>query len=45
MNRATLEQIKKYYEKGIYKLSQINAMLSAGKITDEEYAYIVGENK
>ena len=43
--RAVVEQIKKYYKKGIYKLSQINAMLEAGKITDEEYAYITGENE
>ena len=42
--RALVEQIKKYYQKGIYKISQINAMLQTGKITDEEYTYIVGEN-
>ena len=39
-----LEKVKKFYEKGVYKLAQINAMLSAGKITEEEYRYIVGEN-
>lgn len=42
--RAVVEQIKKYYTKGIYSIAQINAMLKAGKITDEEYRYIVGEN-
>lgn len=42
--RAAVEQIKKFYDKGIYKISQINAMLEAGKITQEEYVYIVGEN-
>ena len=44
MSIEKLNEVKKFYEKGIYKLSQINAMLRAGKITDEEYAYIVGEN-
>ena len=42
--RAFVEQVKKYYKKGIYKIAQINAMIAAGKITDEEYTYIVGEN-
>lgn len=43
--RALVEQIKKYYVKGIYKITQINAMLAAGKITEEEYRYIMGENE
>lgn len=42
--RALVEQVKKYYTKGIYSLVQINAMLAAWKITEEEYLYIVGEN-
>lgn len=44
MSRSTIDQIKAFYRKGIYKLSQIDAMLAAGKITDEEYTYILGEN-
>lgn len=43
--KAFVEQVKKYYQKGIYSIAQINAMLNAGKITEEEYAYIVGENQ
>lgn len=42
--RAFVEQVRTYFKKGIYKINQINAMLAAGKITEEEYAYIVGEN-
>lgn len=44
MSIKDLDKVKMYFKKGIYKLAQINAMLSAGKITEEEYRYIVGEN-
>lgn len=43
MSKAMLDQIRTYYRKGIYKKSQIDAMLAAKKITAEEYAYIVGD--
>ena len=43
--RAVVEQIKKYYTKGIYSIVQINAMLDAGKFSKAEYIYIVGENQ
>lgn len=44
MNIKTLDQIKLYYKKGIYKMADIDAMLKKKKITQEEYLYIVGEN-
>lgn len=42
--RTFVEHVKMYYQKGRYNLRQINWMLQDGKITDEEYRYIVGEN-
>lgn len=40
--RALVEKIKKYYDKGLYTIVQIQQMLDAGKITEEEYYYIIG---
>lgn len=42
--REFVEKVKKFYDKGIYKKSQIDAMLEAGKITQEEYDYILSAN-
>lgn len=43
--RAIVLKIKALYDKGAYKIEVINKLLEAGKITQEEYIYIVGENK
>lgn len=40
--RAFVEKVKKFYDRGVYKKAQIDAMLDAGKITQEEYVYILG---
>jgi len=42
--RAFVEQVKKFYSRGIYKKAQIDNMLRAGKITQEEYYYILSVN-
>lgn len=42
--RPFVIKVKEYYDKGIYKKSQIDAMLAAGKITQEEYDYILSAN-
>lgn len=36
---------KMYYESGKWSIERINALLEAGKITEQEYVWIVGENK
>jgi len=41
--RPLVEKIKMYYDKGIYKKAQIDKMYESGKITYEEYRYILGE--
>lgn len=38
-----VEKIKRFYEKGLYTRAAIDAMFEAGKLTAEEYAYIIGE--
>ena len=43
--RPLIEQIKRYYDRGIYKKAQIDAMLRAKKITQEEYDYILSANE
>lgn len=42
--RSFVEKVKTFYMRGVYKKAQIDAMLEAGKITQEEYDYIVGAN-
>lgn len=44
MSEAMIQKIKRYYDKGIYTISDIDKMLEAGKITQEEFDYIVGAN-
>lgn len=35
---------KRYFDEGKWSISRINMLLNAGKITQEEYVWIVGEN-
>lgn len=44
MTQKMLDKIKGFYEKGIYTYTDVEKMLEAGKITLEEFTYIVGEN-
>ncbi|MDO5328995.1 MAG: XkdX family protein [Coriobacteriia bacterium] len=41
----TIEKYKFYYENGLWDLDRVNKLLERGAITQEEYNYIVGENK
>lgn len=36
--------VKRYYDKGIYSADDVKKFVEAGKITEEEYKDIVGEN-
>lgn len=36
---------KKNFDSGLWSIARINKLLEAGKITEEEYRWIVGENK
>lgn len=40
---TNFDKIKKYYEKGIYKISHIKAFVKANKISIEEFTLITGE--
>lgn len=42
--RKVIERIKVFYDKGIYSIADIDVLFSNGKITQEEYMYIVDEN-
>ena len=42
--RSFVEQVKRFCDRGVYKKVQIDAMYAAGKITQAEYEYILGEN-
>ena len=37
------EKIKKYYDMGLYKLSHLEKLLSAGAITQDEFNKIKGD--
>ena len=36
--------VKRYYDKGIYSADDVKKFVQAGKITEEEYNDIVGED-
>lgn len=36
--------VKRYYDKGIYDKDDVKKFVRAGKITEDEYKSIVGEN-
>lgn len=38
------EKIKKYYDMGLYKISHLEKLLSAGAITQVEYNQIKGDD-
>ena len=44
MASTYFETIKKYYDKKIYKKAHIKAFVKAGKLTEEEYKLITGED-
>lgn len=38
----TNDQMKNYYEKGLWGINRLDALLTAGRITQDDYNYIVG---
>lgn len=38
-----VEKMKYYYQTGLWNINMINKLLKLGKITEEEYNYIMGE--
>ena len=36
------EIVKRYYDKGIYSKDDVKKFVKAGKLTEEEYQYIIG---
>lgn len=41
--RNYVERLKKYYSKGLYTYDSMIRLLDMGIITEEEFAYIVGD--
>lgn len=37
----TVEKMRYYYQKGLWSLERVDKLLAAGKITQEEYNYII----
>lgn len=44
MHSPDFEKIKKWYDMGIYSKAMVRNMMLKGKITEDEYKEIVGEN-
>lgn len=38
------EKIKRYYDKGLYTIDQVKVFVQVGKITEEEFRMITGED-
>lgn len=41
--RNYVERLKKYYDRGLYTYDSMIRLLDKGIITEEEFAYIVGD--
>lgn len=39
----SVEKMKEYYDKGLWSKSMVDRLHALGKIDDEGYAYILGE--
>lgn len=40
-----IETLKRIYEKGKISLEKLNVLLDSGKITNDEFVFIVGEKE
>lgn len=41
----SVEKMKYYYQTGLWNINMIDKLLKLGKITEEEYNYIIGNNE
>lgn len=41
--RSYVEKLKDFYKKGLYTIAQTQKLLTNGKITQEEYEYIIND--
>lgn len=39
----SVEKMKEYYDKGLWSKAMVDKLHALGKISDEDYAYILGE--
>lgn len=39
------EKMRYYYQNGLWNINMIDKLLKLGKITDDEYNYIIGKNE
>ena len=44
MHSKIYEKAKKYYQDGLWSAARLQALVDAGKLTQDEYDEIVGEN-
>lgn len=40
-----VDKMKYYYQMGLWNINMIDKLLKLGKITEEEYNYIIGNNE
>lgn len=40
-----VDKMKYYYQTGLWNINMIDKLLKLGKITEEEYNYIIGNNE
>lgn len=41
----TKEKMRNYYQNGLWNINMIDKLLKLGKITEDEYNYIIGNNE
>ena len=39
------EKMKYYYDNGLWSIERVDKLLAAGRITQEDYDYIIGNTK
>lgn len=41
----TVEKMRYYYQNNLWDINMVDKLLKIGKITEEEYNYIIGNNE
>lgn len=41
----TIEKMRYYYQNNLWDINMVDKLLKIGKITEEEYNYIIGNNE